>query len=147
MRLVLRTWCLWAFMILINLLSQSMMHHFTLLQNQIYDLIQSLHKVAQTLTIVKIFYFTASQTTHDSVLLIVGIVRTAFAGLAIPVLKLTHEKMKQTKISSLCSIIVSSLHEPLMGYLHWLVCLGILHRCLVELCLHTAHHHRYLNVS
>ena len=105
-------------MILIDLLSQSMMHHFTLLQNWIYDLIQSLHKVAQTLTIVKIFYFTASQTTHDSVLLIVGIVRTVFAGLGIPVLKLTHEKMKQTKISSLCSIIVSSLHEPLMGYLH-----------------------------
>ena len=105
-------------MILIDLLSQSMMHHFTLLRNWIYDLIQSLHKVAQTQKIVKIFYFIAIQTTHDSVSLIVGIVRTVFAGLDIPVLKRTQEKMKQTKISSLCSIIVSSLREPLMGYLH-----------------------------
>ena len=105
-------------MILIDLLSQSMMHHFALLRNRIYDLIQSLHKVAQTLKIVKILYFTASQTTHDSVSLIMGIFRTFFAGLTVLILKLTHKKMKQKKISSLYSIIVFSLHEPLMGFLH-----------------------------
>ena len=71
-----------------------MMHPFTLLESRIYDLIQSLHRVAQTLTIVKIFYFTASQTTHDSISLIEGIIRTIFADLAALVLKLTHKKMK-----------------------------------------------------
>ena len=81
-------------MILIDLLSQSMMHRFNLLENQIYDLIQSLHRAAQTLTIVKIFYFTASQTTHDSISLIEGIIRMIFADLAALVLKLTHKKMK-----------------------------------------------------
>ena len=104
-------------MILIDSLSQSMMHHFTLLQNRIYDLIQSLHKVAQTLTIVKIFYFTASQTTHDSVSLIVGIVKTIFAGLA-ALVPITHKKMKQMKISSLYSTIVCVPHELLLGFLH-----------------------------
>ena len=71
-----------------------MMHPFTLLESRIYDLIQSLHRVAQTLTIVKIFYFTASQTIHDSISLIEDIVRTIFVGLAALVLKLTHKKMK-----------------------------------------------------
>ena len=105
-------------MIFIDLLSQSMMHPFTLLQSRIYDLIQSLHRAAQTLTIVKIFYFTASQTTHDSESLIVGIFRTAFAGLTVLVLKLTHKKMKQKKISSLYSTIVCVPHELLLGFLH-----------------------------
>ena len=105
-------------MIFIDLLSQSMMHPFTLLQSRIYYLIQSLHRAAQTLTIVKIFYFTASQTIHDSVSLIVGIIKTIFAGLAALVPKLTHKRMKQMKISSLYSTIVCVPHELLLGLLH-----------------------------